>query len=100
MPMKAEEFRSGVIGKIKQRFEIHERSAGHIVYEIWHNNQKILRTHQSHGSGGRDISDNILGKIKRQLLLDTLSQIYALKDCPMTAEAYYQLLKSKNVISN
>jgi len=98
--MKISEFTSGVLGKIKKRFELKERKGAHIYYEIWHDGTKIKETYHSHGSGSKEISDDILQKIKRQLNLNNIKQLYDLKNCPMSAEDYFNLLKQKNVISD
>lgn len=98
--MKLSEFKSGVIGKIKKKFKVEERTGKHIYYEIWYKGEKIEETHHSHGSSGKEISDDILQKIKRQLNLNNIKQLYDLKNCPMKAEDYLNLLKQKNVISN
>ena len=100
MPMKLSEFKKGVINKLKQKFEIRERRGKHIYYEIWHEGKKIKETHHSHGSESKEISDPILQKIKRQLNLNNLQQLYDLKNCPMSSEDYFNLLKQKNVIGN
>jgi hypothetical protein len=100
MPMKISEFKSGVIGKIKKKFKVQERSGSHIYYEIWYKGKKIKETYHSHGSSGKEISDDILQKIKRQLNLNKIDQLYDLKNCPMTTEDYFNLLKQKNVISD
>jgi len=57
-------------------------------------------THYSHGSEGKDIDDSILSKIKRQLKLDRMEQLYGLKNCPFKSQDYFNLLKEKNVISD
>jgi hypothetical protein len=100
MPMRLLEFKNAVIGKIKKKFEVVERVGNHVYYEIWYNGMKIKETYHSHGSSGKEISDDILQKIKRQLNLNSIKQLYDLKNCPMTEEDYFNLLKQKNVISN
>ena len=102
MPISTHEFRSKVIGKIKKKIDVIEIKGkrDHYRFQFWYNCKKILLTHCSLGSGGNDIGDDLLGKIKRQLRLDNVQQIYNLKLCPMTAEDYLDLLKQKNVISN
>jgi hypothetical protein len=100
MPMNLWEFKGKVIGKIKEKFEIKEREGKHTFYEIWYRGIKIGETYHSHSSSGKEISDDILQKIKRQLYLDHLKQLYDLRDCPMTAEDYLDLLKRKNVVSD
>lgn len=100
MPMKILDFQKSVIGKIKEKFEIQEVSGHHIFYEIYHNKKRIAKTYCSHGSGGKEIFDDILQKIKRQLNLNNIKQLYELKNCPMTSDDYFNLLKQKNVISD
>lgn len=100
MPMKISDFEKTVIGKIKEKFEVKEFSGHHIFYEIYHKGRRVARTHRSHGSRGKDFSDDILQKIKRQLYLDNVGQLYDLKNCPMKSEDYFNLLKQKNVISD
>ncbi len=72
----------------------------HVFYHLSYKGMKIGKTWHSHGSGGKEIPDGILSKIKNQLKLNSVQQIYDLKNCPMTAEDYLSLLKNKNVISN
>ena len=100
MPMKMSELEEGVIGKLKGKFEIDQTSRGHIYYEISYKGKKVVETHRSHGSGGKEIFDDILSKIKRQLRLDNVKQLHDLKNCPMSAEDYVDLLKQKHVISD
>jgi hypothetical protein len=63
MPMNLSEFKSRVIGKIKEKFKIEERQGKHTHYEIWYRGMKIGETYHSHGSSGKEISDEILQKI-------------------------------------
>lgn len=98
--MKLLEFQNGVMGKIKKKFKVVKRGGKHVYYEIWYNGVKIKETYHSHGSSGKEISDDILQKIKRQLNLNNIRQLYDLKNCSMTEEDYLDLLKQKNVISN
>lgn len=45
------------------------------------------------GTGYREIGDDLLGKIKRQLKLATLGQLTQLVDCTMSGEGYVALLR-------
>jgi hypothetical protein len=47
---------------------------------------------------GEDLRDALLTKIRRQLQLDTASQLQDFINCPMTGDAYAQLLVDKQVI--
>ncbi len=40
---------------------------GHLAFTRSHNGQEIAWTHISHASGGKDISDWVLGKMAQQL---------------------------------
>jgi len=98
--MRLLEFKNGVIGKIKKKFTVNERIGNHIYYEIWHEGTKIEETYHSHGSSGKEITDDVLQKIKRQLNLSNIKQLYELKSCQMTEEEYFNILKQKHVISD
>jgi len=75
MPISVRDFKSRVIGKIKEKFEIKEAPGRtHDFIEIWYQDKKVCETHYSHGSEGKDIDDSILSKIKRQLKLDRMEQ--------------------------
>jgi len=100
MPMKLSDFKKGVIGKLEKKFEVKETSSHHVFYEVYYKGRKVVQTYCSHGSGGKEISDDILQKMKRQLGLNNLNQLYDLRDCPMSAEDYYELLKRKNVVGD
>jgi len=100
MPISTAEFKSKIIGKIKEKLQVKEIPANHIRFKLYHKDKKILETYCSHGSGGKEIYDAILSKIKRQLRLNNTNQLYDLKNCPMTAEDYFNLLREKNVISD
>lgn len=100
MPMKISEFRNDVLGKIKKEFRVEERTGSHTYYELWYKGKKVAQTHHSHGNSGKDISDDILQKVKRQLNLNNIVQLHDLKNCPMSAEDYLNLLKKKHVVSD
>jgi hypothetical protein len=46
---------------------IPDPSGDHPDFSRWHNGQIIAVTHISHGSGGREVSDYVLGKMAKQL---------------------------------
>lgn len=100
MPINTLDFKNKIIGKIKKKFEVKEKAGKHIFYTIYHKGERVGKTFCSHGSGGKEINDRILSKIKNQLHLGNFQQLYNLRDCPMTAEDYFNLLKQKNVISD
>ena len=100
MPMSVLKFRKGVIGKIGKKLDIKESNKSHKVIQIWYNDKRILDTHYSHGSSGENIDNNILSKIRKQLKLDNMRQLYKLEECSMSEDEYFNLLKEKNVISD
>jgi len=100
MPIKIQDFKNKIIRKIQEKFEVREQKSHHILYEIYYKNKRVLKTFCSHSSSGKDIRNDILSKMKRELKLDKLQQLYDLRDCPMTAEDYFNLLKEKNVVSD
>ncbi|NCQ17921.1 MAG: hypothetical protein COZ80_08280 [Ignavibacteria bacterium CG_4_8_14_3_um_filter_37_9] len=56
-------------------------------------------TKLSHGSRYKTYSADLLGKIKRQLKLNTMGQLLRFIDCPLTAEEYFNLLVSDKIVS-
>lgn len=101
MPISTLDFKSKIIRKIKEKFKVKEdQKRHHIYYWILYKDKPILRTRCSHGSGGKEIDDNILVEIKRQLAFNTKKQLMEFEDCKMKSEEYFNLLKQKNVISD
>lgn len=98
--MDIKDFKDKVIKKISKNLEIKTNEKKHTHYEFWHEGKKVIETYCSHGSGGKEIYDPILSKIKRQLRLDNAGQLYELKDCSFDGDDYFNLLKQKNVISD
>jgi hypothetical protein len=99
MPVKIKDFEKNVIGKIKKNFRVEKSNKHHIYYEVYFENKMILKIYYSHGSGGNDISDNILSKIKKELFLDNSQQLRDLINCPMSSDDYFNLLKEKNILN-
>jgi len=102
MPISIRDFEDNVIGKIGRKFRIVEKKKHHIYYEIWYNDKKICGTHRFHKSTGKEIYDNTLSDIARQLKLNNLKQLYLLEECSFSENDYFDLLmlKQKNVISD
>ena len=76
-------------------------SRDHTFYHFWHKGKaSIIRTKISHGSGYRDYGTDLLKSMKRQLRLDTFSQVYKLLKCPMTQKEYIDHLVARGVIPN
>ena len=97
MQIKNQEFNSKIIGKLKKVFDVKEEKTHHLVYNIYYKGKWVAKTYRSHGGG--DMSDKAVYGIRRQLFLNT-EELANLKNCPLTAEAYLDLLKQKNVISD
>ena len=103
MPLSTFDFKSNIIGKMirEKVFEVEEdNKRDHIYYKILYNKKPILMTKCSHGSGGKEIDDNILLKIKNQLRFNSKPQLMEFEKCNISSEAYLNLLKQKNVISD
>ena len=94
--MKSKEFDNKVIGKIKQVFEVEEKNSHHKIFRIFYKNKMILRTFRSHSS--KEISKSILQSIKRELRLNNIDELNRMKDCTLSAEEYYKILKKKSII--
>ncbi|MAG44898.1 hypothetical protein CL633_03340 [bacterium] len=94
--MKPREFDKKVIGKIKKVFNVEEKDSRHKVFRIFHKDKMILRTLHSHSQ--KEISPPILQSIKRQLRLDSMSQLQGLKNCPLSAQDYKKILQKKSLI--
>lgn len=103
MPLSTLDFKSNIIGKMirEKVFEVKEdKKRDHVYYQILYKDKPILMTKCSHGSGGKEIDDNILSEIKRQLAFNSKPQMMEFEKCNINSEAYLNLLKQKNVISN
>ncbi len=97
MQIKNQEFDSKIIGKLKKVFDVKEEKTHHLVYNIYYKEKWVTKTYRSHGGG--DMSDKAICGIRRQLFLN-VAELMDLKNCPLTADGYLNLLKQKNVISN
>ena len=97
MEINTKDFDLKIIGKLKKVFDIKREDTHHIVYKIYYNGKKVAKTYRSHGSG--EMSNKAVFGVRRQLFV-TMPQLRDLKNCPMEAEDYLELLKQKYVISN
>lgn len=71
----------------------------HRVYVFYHKGKKTsARTKISTGTGYKVYDDNLLGKMKRQLLLDTNQEVRDLVSCPMSQAEYTKILIGRNRI--
>jgi len=71
----------------------------HKKFILYINNQKTnIRTKVSHGRASKDLDSFILSSIKKQIKLDTISQLCELIDCTLSGSDYLKILKINNKI--
>jgi hypothetical protein len=93
MPVKKDAFGKAVIRKGFREF----RSGDHIYYRFVQPDGEInpeIVTKVSHGSG-KDISDDLLTKMSRQMKFDKKSDLMKFVECTLSDEDYYEILVSK-----
>lgn len=85
MPRKHREVRRGLAAK---GFVIDEQRR-HVVfvYQDLQGRTTTARTMLSHGAGGNDVGDNLLGRMARQVGLDR-TDFLRLIDCPMSRQEF------------
>jgi hypothetical protein len=85
MPRKHREIKAGLAAK---GFLI-DQQRRHVVfvYKDLQGRTTTARTLLSHGAGGNDIGDNLLGQMARQVGLDR-KDFLRLIDCPMSREDF------------
>ena len=88
------EIESSLIAKGFVRDDTHHRYFYHEVK----GKRTGLHTYTSHGSDYKTYGDNLLKLMKKQLRLDTLSQVADLFKCPMTGDDYNEIIKRKGLI--
>jgi hypothetical protein len=66
-------------------------SGDHPDFSRWHNGQIIAVTHISHGAGGREVTDYVLGRMARQLRVSGPTLRGAIT-CSIGREAFLQAL--------
>ena len=67
-------------------------------YHEYNGKRTGIYTYTSHGSGYKTYDDSLISMIKKQLKLDTNSQVKDLLQCPMTSEEYIRILTKKNYL--
>ncbi len=83
---KARDVDRALMGKLG--FEKHDTH--HHVYRLWLDGQLVARTFMSHGE--RELSQFLADKMAKQMRL-RLSEFTDAVNCPLSQEAYYQLLR-------
>ncbi len=77
-----------------------EAKSGHTYYYFYHNEKKCpVSTRLSRGTSTKTYGNKLLGKMKRQLYLDTTKQLIDLVNCPISKEDYTEILIQKGIIS-
>lgn len=95
MELNKKDFDTKIIGKLKEVFEIREEKTHHIAFKIFYKGKQITKTYRSHGGG--EMTDNAIYGVRRQLFL-AMPEFKNLKECPLTAEGYKELLKGRGEI--
>lgn len=73
----------------------------HRFWYFWYKGKRtIVRTKVSTGTQYKTLGNDILIAMKRQLYLDTLSDLKDLLKCPIDLEQYMQILLSKGKIKD
>ncbi len=72
----------------------------HKKFILYINNKKTnIWTKVSHGKKSNDLGSFILSSIKKQIKLDTTSQLLELVDCTMSGSDYLEILKQNQKIN-
>lgn len=95
MPLEKRE----IIAALKRKgFAADDSHRNHIYlhYKIG-NKYTSVKTFVSRGSGYKTIDDSLLGAMKKQLKLDSLSDLRNLVKCPMSENDYQLILRGKGI---
>ena len=93
MQLKSKDFDS-IIDKLSDEFEIKTRDTGHRQVSIYYGNKLVVRTKRSHGK--KDM-DHLIDQVRKQFFLSR-QQLQDLKDCPLRADDYRDILINKSKI--
>ena len=93
MQINRSEIESSLVSKGFVREDTHHRYFYHEVAE----KRTGISTYTSHGSHYKTYGDNLLKLMRKQLQLDTLTQLVDLLKCPMTGNDYKEFLKKKGL---
>ena len=78
-------------------FRRRETDHSYFVYYTQEGKKTPVRTKTSHGRGGADIPDSLIGRMARQCRLRT-AQFRSLVDCPLSQAEYEELLTTNGEI--
>lgn len=79
----------------KKGFMVNKKGHHIFFYHIQDGRETGIRTKISHTAKMKDISNDIISAIKRQLKLDTNAEVKDLIECPMDEATYIGLLRKK-----
>ena len=94
MQIDRSDIESSLVGKGFVKEDTHHRYFHHEM----EGKRTGISTYTSHGSHYKTYGDNLLTQIKKQLRLDTLTQVADLFKCPMTGADYNESLKKKGLL--
>ncbi|MDD9981968.1 MAG: hypothetical protein OXU81_11520 [Gammaproteobacteria bacterium] len=78
-------------------FRRREGDHSYFIYYTEESKKTPVQTKTSHGRGGADIPDNLIGRMAKQCKLRT-AEFRALVDCPLSQAEYEKLLTTKGEI--
>ena len=93
MPVKKRK----LITALEQKGFRKKETPHHTYYSFTDNEEKIcrrVRTRISHG-GGKDIDDNLLAQMAKQMQLDSRPVLEEFIECTITEESYREILRKK-----
>jgi hypothetical protein len=88
MPFSTRQVRTALTSKHGFR---PDPSGAHPDFTRWHDGQLIAVTHISHGSGGKEVSDRVVGMMARQLRVSAPTLRGAI-DCTVGPQAFLEAL--------
>lgn len=95
-PIPREQMKKALLGK---GFMSDTDERDHSFYYFYYNGKKtIARTKISRGTAYKEYDDSLFRKMKTQLQLNSVQQVRALLECPMTKESYIEELKKQKLL--
>jgi len=82
---------------VSKGFVRHDTHHKYFYHEI-EGQRTGIHTYTSHGSKYKTYRDPLLGRMKRELRLDSLGQVVDLCRCPITGDGYNEILRKKGQI--
>jgi len=91
--------KSDMLSNLPKKGFVKNASGDHIFFYHEFNGKKTgIITKISHTPKMKDITNDIINAIKKQLNLDTNKQVKELIECPMDQNEYLKILADKNII--